>query len=401
MLGWELPPHNSGGLGVACYHMSKALALQGASIDFVVPYSAPHKDISYMKIHAATDLPPLHRFGWGAYDGYDTETGKAVHHISTDLRAIQQQYIEFVEQFVEESDTPDAIHAHDWLTMEAGVRAKQRTGAPLVVHVHATEFDRSGTLYGNPLIHEIEEQALHMADRIIAVSNITKSIIVQRYHIPANKVEVVHNAFDPESMQPHTYDTITYKYLEHLKAEGYTVVGVVTRFTIQKGLTQFLRAAAKACSVYDKLVFLLAGDGEQRDELLRLSAELGISDKVFFTGFIRGQAWRDAYSVIDIFVMSSVSEPFGLTALEAAHHDTALVISRQSGVGEVLNSVFRYDFWDTDVLADQLVGMATSRALMHSLKNNVKHEYARLSWRDVADHCMSMYKGLAVGKASV
>ncbi len=396
MLGWELPPHNSGGLGVACYHMSKALAFQGASIDFVVPYAAHHDDIDFMRIHSATDLPPLHRFGWGAYDGYD-EDGNSIHQLSTNLRQIQQQYVAFVERFIQTNDRPAAIHAHDWLTMEAGVMAKQLTGSPLVVHVHATEFDRSGNTYGNPLIHEIEEQALLMADRIIAVSNITKNIIVQRYHIPADKIEVVYNALDPGSMGSHTYDAITYRYLEHLKAEGYTVVGVVTRFTIQKGLVNFLRGAAKASSIYDKLVFLLAGDGEQRDELLRLSAELGIADKVFFTGFVRGQKWRDAYSVIDIFVMSSVSEPFGLTALEAAHHDTALVISRQAGVGEVLSNVLRYDFWDTTTLADELVGMATSHALLRSLKDNVKHEYARISWSDVAAKCMQLYRQLGAG----
>lgn len=396
MLGWELPPHNSGGLGVACYHMSKALALQGADIDFVVPYTASHKEISFMKVHCAIDSPPLHRYGWGAYDGLGAQ-GNKIHPLSTTLREIQQKYTNHVLEMVTNGPKPDAIHAHDWLTMEAGIAAKQRVGASLVVHVHATEFDRAGSRYGNPLIHEIEEHALHMADRIVAVSVITKNIIVHRYNIPAEKVEVIHNALDPDSLEPHTYDPITYRYLEHLKGEGYTVVGVVTRFTIQKGLIHFLRAAAKACSVYDKLVFLLAGDGEQRDELLRLSADLGISDKVFFTGFVRGQAWRDAYSIIDVFVMSSVSEPFGLTALEAAHHNTALIISRQSGVGEVLNSVFRYDFWDTDVLADQLVGIATSHSLRTSLKNNIQHEYARLSWKDVAQKCMSVYRGLSAG----
>ncbi len=395
MLGWELPPHNSGGLGVACYHMSKALAVEGASIDFVVPYAAKHADIDFMHIHSATTLPPLHRFGWGAYDGYSTD-GTRIQHIPASLRDIQRQYVEYVEDFVKTHPSPSVIHAHDWLTMEAGVRAKQLSGSPLIVHVHATEFDRSGSSYGNPIIHEIEEQALLMADHIIAVSNITKSIIVQRYHIPAEKIEVVHNALDPASLGEHQYNDITYRYLEHLKADGYTVVGVVTRFTIQKGLVNFLRGAAKACSVYDKLVFLLAGDGEQRDELLRLSADLGIADKVFFTGFVRGQAWRDAYSVIDIFVMSSVSEPFGLTALEAAHHDTALVISRQSGVGEVLSNVLRYDFWDTTTLADELVGMATSHALLRSLKDNVKHEYARISWRAVALSCMRLYSGTHV-----
>jgi glycogen(starch) synthase len=394
MLGWELPPHNSGGLGVACYYMSKALALQGAKIEFVVPYSAHHPETTFMKVHAATQLEPLDKYGlMGAYDskhlrqlGLSEVDGRDLR----DMRGVQKRYVEYVEQMVAEKK-PDAIHAHDWLTMEAGIRAKQLTDAPLIVHVHATEFDRSGEKFGNPIVHEIEYQGLMMADRIIAVSNITKSIIVQKYGIPADKIEVVYNAIDLSNIEGYNYDQKTYKYLESLKDEGYTVVSTVTRFTIQKGLTHFIKAAARACEKYDRLVFLLAGDGEQRDELMRLSADLGIADKVFFTGFVRGKQWRDAYNVADIFVMSSVSEPFGLTALEAAHHDAALIVSRQSGVGEVLHSIYRYDFWDIDVLADQMIAIATSPALANELKQNVKREYTRISWQDVARQCMQMY----------
>ncbi len=399
MLGWELPPHNSGGLGVACYHMSKALAIEGASIDFVVPYAAQHPDTDFMTIHAATQLDPLHRYGqMGAYDSSTVDTGdlEAANDDLHDIRGVQKRYVQYVEQLTKDR-TPDAIHAHDWLTMEAGMKAKEMTGAPLIVHVHATEFDRSGETYGNPIVHEIEYQGLMAADRIIAVSNITKSIIVQRYGIPADKVEVVYNAIDTASLGNFSYDQRTYKYLEALKSEGYTVVATVTRFTIQKGLVHFINAAARACEKYHKLVFLLAGDGEQRDELIRLSSELGVADKVFFTGFVRGKQWRDAYNVADIFVMSSVSEPFGLTALEAAHHNNALIITRQSGVGEVLHNIFKYDFWDTDVLADQIVGIATSHALKENLQQNVKHEYAQLTWNDVARQCIDLYKRVRLG----
>ncbi len=401
MLGWELPPHNSGGLGVACYYMSKALALAGSSIDFVLPYSAEHPDTSFMRIHTATKLGPLERNGLGAYDASGSITD-ALHRKSgeglNDIRDVQAKYIEFVESHVKHSK-PDAIHAHDWLTIEAGIKAKEITGAPLVVHVHATEFDRAGG-YGNPLVHEIEEQGLLMADRIIAVSEITKGLIVHRYRIPADKVEVMHNAFDASVMAGYNYDDQTYKYLEYLKGEGYTVAATITRFTVQKGLIHFMRAAARASERYDRLVFLLAGDGEQRDELLRLSADLGIADKVFFTGFVRGQRWRDAYTVADIFVMSSVSEPFGLTALEAAHHDNALIISKQSGVGEVLSHIFRYDFWDIDRLADQMIAIAASNGLKQTLKVNVKREYTRLSWDDVASRCLAMYRRLLHGVAA-
>lgn len=396
MLGWELPPHNSGGLGVACYYMSRALAIEGASIDFVVPYTASHPGAEFMTIHAATDLGPLDRYGkLGAYDSKNVSFLSQNENV-TDIRSVQKQYLHYVETLVR-SKKPDAIHAHDWLTMEAGVRAKQLTGAPLIVHVHATEFDRSGELYGNPVVHEIEAQGLMMADRIIAVSNITKNIIVRQYNIPADKIEVIHNAIDVNALGSYSYDQGTYKYLEALKAEGYTVVATVTRFTIQKGLTHFIRAAARASERYHRLVFLLAGDGEQRDELIRLSAELGIADKVFFTGFVRGKQWRDAYNVADIFVMSSVSEPFGLTALEAAHHNAALIITRQSGVGEVLHNIFKYDFWDVDMLADQIIGVATSSALSENLKENVKHEYAKLSWQDVARQCIELYRRLPGG----
>lgn len=395
MLGWELPPHNSGGLGVACYHMSKALALQGASIDFVVPYSAHHPETEFMTIHAATKLGPLDRYGlMGAYDskylrkiGLEDVDGSDL----KDMRGVQKRYVQFVEQMVKDKQ-PDAIHAHDWLTMEAGMRAKQLTDAPLIVHVHATEFDRSGEKFGNPIVHEIEYQGLMMADRIIAVSNVTKNIIIEKYGIPADKIEVVYNAIDTAALGQYDYDRSTYTYLEALKSEGYTVVATVTRFTIQKGLTHFVKAAARALEKYDKLVFLLAGDGEQRDELIRLSADLGISDKIFFTGFVRGKQWRDAYNVADIFVMSSVSEPFGLTALEAAHYDAAVIVSKQAGVGEILQSVFKYDFWDTDVLADQIVGIAASPALSQTLRENIKYEYTRISWHDVAKQCMQLYK---------
>jgi glycogen(starch) synthase len=400
MLGWELPPHNSGGLGVACYYMSKALALQGAEIDFVVPYQADHSDIDFMRVHSATPLTPLQRYGLGAYDSktiIESSLTKADINNLSDMRGVQKRYVQFVEQLVR-TVNPDAIHAHDWLTMEAGIRAKEITGVPLIVHVHATEFDRSGSESGNPLVHEIEYQGLMMADRIIAVSNITKSLIMQKYGIPEDKIEVIYNAIDIMSYNDgYEYDNRTYRYLEALKREGYTIVSTVTRFTVQKGLTHFVRAAARASEKYHKFAFLMAGDGEQRDELIALAADLGIADKLFFTGFVRGKQWRDAYTVSNVFVMSSVSEPFGLTALEAAHHDNALIITKQAGVGEVLHSIFRYDFWDVDHLADQMVAIATSEALEQSLKQNVKNEYDRISWRDVAEDCMRVYNSVKTG----
>lgn len=391
MLGWELPPHNSGGLGVACYYLAKALARQGAEIDFVLPYSAHHPDTEFMNIHSVTDIEPRGRDKAGSFnDIFGAYEASGFAASGSGIFALQQKYSKFAIDLVKKSQ-PSVIHAHDWLTLSAGVAAKEATGVPLIVHVHATEFERAGGGDGNPIVHEIEQEGLMRADRIIAVSNLTRQIIINRYGIPADKVEVGHNGFDLASLGAYTYDNATYTYLEHLKGEGYMVIGTVGRLTLMKGLVQFLHAAKRASEKYDRLAFLVAGDGEQRDQLIELAAELGISDKVFFTGFVRGKQWRDAYSVSDVFVMNSSAEPFGLTALEAAHHDNALIISKQSGVGEVLRSVLRTDYWDTDRLADEIVGLATSKTLLDSLRTDVRNEYARISWDDVAQNCLGIY----------
>jgi glycosyltransferase involved in cell wall biosynthesis len=393
MLGWELPPHNSGGLGVACMHLSRALAAEGAEIDFVVPYEAEH-EASHMRVLAATKLDPLYKWGLTAYDSWHLDEmifQESKSERLMNIRDIQRQYGEFIERYLMEYK-PDCVHAHDWLTYEAGMLAKRNFGIPFIAHVHATEYDRSGMAGGNPLIHAIEREALVMADRIIAVSQATKDMIVAKYGIPSDKIEVGYNAFDVSAYEDgYKYDENSYKYLEAMKAKGYAVVSTVGRFTIQKGLYHMMKAAARALSVSPKLVFLFAGDGEQRDELLMLAAELGIAENVIFTGFIRGKQLRDIYTISDIFVMSSVSEPFGLTALEAAHHGNALIITKQSGVGEVLRSIMRYDFWDEDRLADEIIGVAGSGALSLSLREGARREYRRISWGDVAKKCVSVY----------
>ena len=403
MLGWELPPHNSGGLGVACLGLTQALAGQGAEIDFVVPYEAEH-NVEHMRVLAATHLEPLQRWGVTAYDSWRVEEAifqKSEYEKMMSIRDIQRHYGEFVERYLMEFK-PDCVHAHDWLTYEAGMLAKRNYGLPLVAHVHATEYDRSGMAGGNPVIHAIEREALLMADKIIAVSQITKNIIADKYEIPADKIAVGYNGFDERQFKAgYGYKRDSYRYLEWLKEQGYTVVSTVGRFTLQKGLSHMMRAAARAISRHPKLVFLFAGDGEQRDELLGLAADLGISENVLFTGFIRGKKLRDVYTISDIFVMSSVSEPFGLTALEAAHHGNALILTKQSGVGEVLWSTIRYDFWDEDKLADAIVGVAESGALSGMLREGVRAEYRRLSWEDVAQKCLVVYDEVGKHKRNV
>ena len=287
---------------------------------------------------------------------------------------------------------PDVIHAHDWLTYEAGVLAKKKFKIPLIAHVHATEFDRAGMHYGNPLIHEIERESLMLADEIIAVSEATKRIVHEKYHIPLSKIHVVYNSLDENyDSADYNFCQDSYSYLKNLKSAGWTVVSTVGRFTIQKGLHNLLRAAAMALSKNPKLIFVFAGDGEERNELINLAADLGISKNVIFTGFIRGKKLRDIYSVSDIFVMSSISEPFGLTALEAAHHGDVLILTKQSGVSEIIWSALKYDFWDEQKLADEILAVASSPALRKTLQRNVKREYRRISWDQVAKKCLKIY----------
>ncbi len=391
MLGWELPPHNSGGLGVACYHMAKQLAIKGVSIDFVVPYKADHK-IEFMKVHSAIDATPAAIQLPGAYESacYTCEDPDLCEHVPpTTLRAQQARYTKHVEKMIAK-ETPDVIHAHDWLTFEAGMRAKELTGKPLIAHVHATEFDRSGEHHGNPLVHEIEYSGLMMADKIIAVSQITKDLIVKEYGIPADKIEVVHNNIDINSIEP-IDNANTYVYIEEMKKRGYKVVVSVGRLTVQKGLNYLLDAARRAIYIEPKLLFLIAGSGELRDELLARSAELGIAENVLFTGFVRGKAWRDAYAIGDMFVMPSVSEPFGLVALEAAGYNNALLLSKQSGVAEILVNKLTYDFWDTQRLADQIAAIAQHETLKETLLAQAAAEYKTFSWQKATDKLLAIY----------
>ena len=394
MLGWELPPHNSGGLGVACLNMARALSREGADIKFIVPYTAEHPDIDFMQVIPATNLDPIYRYGGGSYESMrllEKIIPTADKEQTLSIRDVQKTYCDFIETHLMKFK-PEVIHAHDWLTYEAGILAKQKYNAPLIAHVHATEYDRAGMHTGNPLIHEIEYEGLMMADQIIAVSESTKRIIHEKYHIPLNKIKVVYNSLDENyEKSNYTFNDSTYGYLTKLKSEGWTIISTVGRFTVQKGLHNFMHAAALAVSKEPKLMFVFAGDGEERNELISLAADLGIAKNVIFTGFIRGKRLRDIYSISDIFVMSSISEPFGLTALEAAHHGDALILTKQSGVSEVIWSAMTYDFWDQEKLANEIVAIAKNDALRDSLQQNVKNEYRKISWNQVAKKCMKIY----------
>ncbi len=389
MLGWELPPHNSGGLGVACYQLCKALSKRGADIEFILPYSADH-DVDFMRVSAAhpQDVVEVMKSGI-AYDSY-----KYIYSDGSeewlDIFGQQLVYEKAIDHLVEAAEF-DVIHAHDWLTFRAALRAREKTAKPLILHVHSIESDRAGGKGGNPLVREIESTAMMLADRVIAVSAHTKYAIIREYGIPADKIEIVHNSIDHDDSVT-LDDGNAYSYLSAMKEQGYKVVVNVGRLTIQKGLPNLLRAAKEVVARAPKTIFLIVGSGEQERELMELAAELGIGRNVIFTGFQRGKNWRDAFIIGDLFVMPSVSEPFGLTPLEAVGYGTPALISKQSGVAEVLHNSLKVDFWDVKEMANQITSVVLYDALREELHANSYREYQKQSWNDAADKLFEVYK---------
>lgn len=397
MLGWELPPHNSGGLGVACYQLCKALSKKGADIEFVLPYTADHSDIDFMRINAAhpQDVQRVIQAGI-AYDSFKyVKSNGEIQWV--DLFGQSSIYEEAVGRIVQLAEF-DVIHAHDWLTCRAAIRAKMLTGKPLIVHFHSIEADRSGHAGGgNPMVREIEALALLIADRVIAVSQHTKDAIIREYGIPEDKVSVVHNYSNPEDLIPDEGTGNAYRYLAEMKKQGYKIFTNIGRLTIQKGLPNLLRAMQLVVQREPKALLLIVGSGEQRNELIRMSAELGIARNVLFAGFQRGKRCRDAYAIADLFIMPSVSEPFGLTALEAIGYGTPVLISRQSGVSEMIKNALKVDFWDINEMANKMVAVVRSDALRDELHANAYREYNSHSWDESADKLLNIYDQHLVG----
>lgn len=394
MLGWELPPHNSGGLGMVCYQLCKALSKKGADIEFILPYRADH-GISFMQVTAAhpQGVEEVVKSGT-AYASYRYLFADG-HQETHDLYSQVHMYEQAVAQLVSKRAF-DVIHAHDWLTFRAALRAKQMVKCPIVLHIHSVERDRAGGDVGNPFCREIEAMGCLLADRVIAVSQRTKDMIVEDYGIPADKIEVVHNSIEPSDMEELDSDN-AYKYLAAMRAKGYRVVVAVSRLTVQKGLPNLLHAAKEVVARAPKTLFLIVGSGEQYFELIQLAADLGISKNVIFTGFLRGKLWRDAYSAADLFVMPSVSEPFGITALEAIGYGTPALITRQSGVAEVMRNALKVDFWDINEMANKITAVVQNDALRDDLYQNAYREFSRLSWDGAADKLMHLYERHASG----
>ena len=402
MLGWELPPNNSGGLGIACYQLCKALASRGADIEFVLPYTADHPGVEFMRINAAIpqDVAAVMKAGM-AYESF-----KYVKH-SGEVRDIdlvgQTAIYEAAVGRIARLGEFDIIHAHDWMTFRAALYAKALTGKPLVVHIHTVEADRAGREHGgNPLCREIEGTALALADHVIAISEHTKRGIMREYGVPAEKIEVVHNQFDPWSdlnFQEHARagGSNSYVYLERLRQQGYGVISNIGRMTIQKGLPNLLRIFKLVHERIPKSMLLLAGAGEQRNELVGLAAELGIGDSVVFTEFQRGKRFGDTFTIADVFAMPSYSEPFGITALESVFYGTPLVISKQAGATEVIHHCLKADFWDINEFANSIAAVLQNRVLGEELRGNALREAWSRSWDDSANTLWDVYQRHSIG----
>ena len=388
MLGWELPPHNSGGLGVACLQLCKSLAKNNIDIDFILPYEAEHK-IDFMRIHSTSPVN-VEKFNHqlNVYEGSKYLT-------THELTSQQLSYENFVADKALNGEF-DIIHAHDWLTFRAGIKAKQVSGMPLIVHVHSIESDRAGGEPGHPMIRDIEQLGLSMADKIIAVSEKTRQSIAHDYDIPLSKISVVHNSVDVDELEVIDQNNI-YDYLTVLKNRGYKVVTNVGRLTVQKNITGLLYAAQEVVTRLPKTIFLVVGSGDQYNELIGLSAELGILKNVIFTGFQRGKAWRDAFDIADLFVMPSVSEPFGITPLEAINYGVPSLISYQSGVAEVYKNCLKVNFWDKNQMANQIVNFLQNYGIAKTMRINAESELRKMSWDQSAKKLSKEYEKHARG----
>ena len=389
MLGWELPPHNSGGLGVASYNICRSLQKRNIEIEFVLPYTSNY-NFDFMNVIPAIPQSGIEFMMSGSsYDSFKY-IDENNNEIWVDFSDQEKLYETAVLKIIE-TKKYDIVHAHDWITFRTALRVKERKNIPVVLHVHSIESDRSGGNQPNPLHFEIESLAFRLADSIVAVSNHTKNKIIHDYDIPSDKISVIHNSINPEEFVIDINESNTYTYLRQLKSQGYKIVTNIGRMTIQKGLTNLLYAAKEVIYYNPKTFFLLVGNGEQFLELVTLAADLGIGDKVLFTDFQRGKNLRDAFAIGDLFVMPSVSEPFGLTALESIGYGVPALISKQSGVAEVINNFLKVDFWDIKEMTNQISSTLRYDTLKNELYNNSYREFNNLSWDHTAEKLDNLY----------
>lgn len=425
MFGWEFPPHIAGGLGTACYGLTRGLARNGVEVTFVVPKSYGDEDQRFVRVLNASDVEALYG------DKVSEDIWSNVKFIQAKSNLVPYASPEEYEQMVNEMQKTstvekdvdvwkqrfnftgkygpslmdevaqyalvgaqvardlegqfDVIHAHDWLTYYAGIAAKEVSGKPLVVHMHATEYDRSGENV-NPVVHKIEKAGMSAADKVIAVSHLTESIVVNKYGIPAEKVVAVHNAVRFASGEAEGVE----------RGIDDKIVTFLGRITYQKGPEYFVEAAAKVLAKNPNVRFVMAGSGDMLNKIILRVAKLGIADRFHFTGFLKGDDVNKMFNLSDVYVMPSVSEPFGISPLEAMRSNVPTIISKQSGVAEILDYAIKVDYWDVDALADAINGLIDYPALSEMFIKKGQEEVTSLKWNNAAKKVLDVYESVCM-----
>lgn len=423
MFGWEFPPHIAGGLGTACKGIVEGLAHNGVETLFVMPAASGDEDQSCTTIINASDVPvtdissSVDEFmdkvkfirvdsGMVPYidpEDYEKVVEETKYRQSKEYRMLYGQRFQFsgkygknlleeVSRYAlvaktiarENMDRIDVIHAHDWLTYPAGIAAKEVSGKPLVIHVHATSFDRGTDDMVDSRVFAIEKHGMEVADRVVTVSDLTRNIVINRYKIDPEKVVTVHNAVD-------------FSGRENIQVERGVKDKVVTflgRITFQKGPEYFIEAAAKVLKRTGNVRFVMAGSGDMMTRAIRQVARLGISDRFHFTGFLRGQEVQKMFALSDVYIMPSVSEPFGISPLEAMRSNVPSIISHQSGAAEVLRYALKVDFWDVDALADDIYALLQYPVLADFATRQGYDEVNQLKWNGAAAKLKKVYESV-------
>ncbi|HKM45125.1 MAG TPA: glycosyltransferase family 4 protein [Dysgonamonadaceae bacterium] len=410
MFGWEFPPHILGGLGTASYGLTRGMAMQGdMDITFVMPKPWGDEDQSFLKIIGANNTPIVWRDV--SMETVNSKLGKFMdpqayfklrdsiyadfNYIHTnDLGCIEfsgkypDNLLEEINNYsivagvVARAYDFDIIHSHDWLTYPAGLHSKAITGKPLILHVHATDFDRSrGNV--NPVVYNIEKNGMDHADHIICVSNLTRKTVIEKYHQDPSKVTTVHNAVEPLSPEILAIERIT-----EVPEKVVTFLG---RITMQKGPEYFVDAATQVLKNSNHIRFVMAGSGDMMNKMIRLVADRGISDKFHFTGFLQGKQVYEMLKSSDVYVMPSVSEPFGISPLEAMQCGVPSIISYQSGCAEILKNVIKTDYWDVDGMADAIYSICTYEAMEEFLSVEGKKEVDEIKWEYAGQKVRDIY----------
>lgn len=405
MIGWEYPPHNSGGLGVACAGLTKALSDLSTDIKFTLPYQHS-SDVDHMSVLSCMDeswpefnqsinRPPFSAYAQVIETKYTEEISNLD---SSELRLLPQSELELkVNQYADkvvdvglrQKNHYDVIHSHDWMAFPAGMKLKQKTGKPLVTHIHSTEFDRSALGSGSQFITHTEYEGMMSSDKIIAVSYYTKRLLIDKYQVDPNKIEVVYNGIEPLVYSHKPQATF---------AKKRPVVAFMGRLTLQKGVEFFIQVAKKVTQVQPDVLFVVAGSGDMYHELLLKTAQAGVSASVVFSGFVRDAQKDKLLSRANVFLMPSVSEPFGLVALEAAQRGIPVVVSANAGVSEVLPHSIIVDFWDVDKMADSVLKIINDSRFAEQTSRGQKDDLTQISWKKSAQKVQQVYRKAFLGR---